>query len=90
MTDDLDTAADWDLQISNCLMGAGAVLDHATKQFLEGYVGQEEADAASTLAEAWRDLAQQWLDRQRQEIELADSFDEYEDEEAEVPAEVES
>lgn len=46
-----------------CLGQATSLMEASTKRFIEGSVSLEEAEAAATLAEAWRDLACHWADR---------------------------
>jgi hypothetical protein len=78
----------WGLRIDDCLGQAARVLRHATERLIQGALDVEDAEAASTLAEAWRDLAADWRDRQEGELgddeEAAQADDAAQDMAAEV------
>ena len=60
MTDDLGS---WEERIDWALGNAGAVLEHASDQLKAGRMDLGTAEAASSLAESWRDLASAWQER---------------------------
>lgn len=70
------TTDSWNERIDHCLGQATRVLEHATDQFVEGQLDLGDAEMAATLAEAWRDLANTWADREEFEIEDEEMTDE--------------
>lgn len=78
----------FEFAISNaesCIAHAQEVLSIATARFIGGTLTYEEAETVATLAEAWRELADAWLDSQMFEEE--DDGDEHSEQPGRVVAE---
>lgn len=58
----------WNERIDYCLGKAANVLTHATDNLLGDRWVSDEIEAASVLAEAWRDLATTWNEREEWEV----------------------
>lgn len=82
MSDELGSVDSWECLIDDCLGQANKVLRQATDDFIAGLT--VDAETVVALAEAWRDLAAHWSDRQMHELELSDAVEEYEPEEPET------
>lgn len=79
----------WDIRIDACLGGANKVLERATDEYVAGRLLEGAEEQASCLAEAWRDLATHWQERQRHAWDLLHEDEEYEDEEEDVDVDAE-
>ena len=76
------TLDSWEERVDWALGQAGRVLGYAAEQFVSGAMDTGTADAASTLAESFRDLATHWADRSG----LVEEVPEEEDEDEPVAA----
>lgn len=87
MTDDpLDSPDSWDLEVTTALHRAASVLDHASDAFAKGQATEEVVCGAVALAEAWRNLAEAWRDRQADAMALFEAEAEIEATETEQDA----
>lgn len=78
------TVDSWEERVDWALGQAGVLLERAVQQFMAGTLDADGAEAASTLAEALRDLAAQWGERLEGAEEAMDP--ETEDTETETPS----
>lgn len=83
-SDSLNSLESWETIIDELLGNAGRCLTCALEQFVAGTLTDEGAQAASTLAAAFRDLVDAWEERQLHEVDLGVAID-YAGYEAEEP-----
>ena len=75
-SDSFGSIDSWETIVDDLLGKAGRVLSHALEEFCAGTLTDESAQAASTLAAAFRDLVDTWEERQLHEVDLANAIDE--------------